>query len=247
MCTRSAHCVPRAPPWAHSRVQQRTLQMESFCFPGESLREPWFRGGISRCFLLTIGSIIAASWILFFGIIQFIRNRKRRKIAKRTWVPGKTWTRLQIFLSFLASLSNVLNIILHYLLTTPRSLHGYLVVSRCLFALSWLFAIALIVHERNRATPRHRRHGIALLGFYAIGLVVFLLSFAGWNNEAWFWLHVGDRSRLIDMIFYFVHGGGLVAAFLLALTSPTYRASSHLLPLLSENDVDEEKVSLFKN
>ena len=234
--------------------------MDGFCSQGESLSVPWLPDkGISRCFLQTVGSSVAASWLLLIGTIQIIASRK--KLAKTMWrrsLPGKTWIKVQLAIPILMCLSNVIDVVLDFVLTNPRSIHGYLILSKTLYAVAWLFTVVLLVHERNRVTPLRRRHGVALLGFYGIALIFSLLAFAGWSNRAWFWLHVFEYDRdggygsyrvhLIDAVLYCVDLVGLVVAFLMALASPTYRVAARkaMMSVNADEEANNEDVEATK-
>eukprot|EP00118_Oscarella_pearsei_P015913 m.147785 g.147785 ORF g.147785 m.147785 type:complete len:849 (+) comp38477_c0_seq18:131-2677(+) len=218
----------------------------TFCDSSELLSRPWQNSGISRCFLLTTGSAVTSGWLFLLGILQLITSRRR--LAKTMWSvskPGKNWARLQVFVSLLSSFSCISNIIADavVLSTTPTP---YFIVAKSLSAAAWLFSSYLLVHETRRATPLQRRHSAALLGFYGLGLAVCCLGVVGWNNPAWFWVHVfSDDSPAevcaIDFGFYCVEFAGFGVVLLMALGSPVYRASRQIVASVNEEDGDIEK------
>jgi hypothetical protein len=188
---------------------------------------------------------VAGGWLFGAGIVQMTFSRK--KLGKSIWSVGyprrfMRYVTAQVWVSVLIGLLSLVDLVLKATLH-PRRLYGYVILYDGVFVVSWFFSAFLLNHERARVTPRVRRHGVALLGFFALTVVGNCVAFLGWNNSSWFWYTLRESKErttqdVADLTLYCLNFIGCTVAMVMAITSPLFR-NQKLLQTLLLNEEDD--------
>ena len=183
------------------------------------------------------------------GIVQMASGR--RKLGKSMWnsnYPRRfmRYVTVQVLVSLLIVLISLVDLILKASLH-PRRLFGYTILSDGVFIVSWLFSVFLLNHERARVTPRVRRHGVALLGFFSLTAVGNCLAFLGWNNRSWFWQSFRQSEErttqdVVDLTLFCLNFTGCVVAMVMAIVSPLFRNQKLMQTLLLNEEDDRAEI-----
>ncbi|ELU17804.1 hypothetical protein CAPTEDRAFT_194933, partial [Capitella teleta] len=163
--------------------------MLPFCDPSSSLSEPWTQEGLSPCFLSTLSSSLTLALIFIFGTAQIIVYRKYSTPLPVFSRPKSRVFHLQILLHILPPMLAISRLILQYNTIEPKSLYGYEVLLTVATVATYPVAVCIILLERRRQLPSVPTwgHGLVLLAFWTVVLLVEALALTSWFSPLWWW------------------------------------------------------------
>lgn len=158
-----------------------------FCHNGTEWTEVWEDHGINRCFFESVSSAAMFFVVFTLGTAQCAVFFRHGFPSRRP--PLWPWAcKVQVLLTVILIAESVAHMILQDLYLY-RGLCGSNVLTMFFFTFAYLFSLLLLRQERNNALPSipDRRHGVALLALWCVGLVRENLAFVSWNNSDWWW------------------------------------------------------------
>jgi ATP-binding cassette subfamily B (MDR/TAP) protein 6 len=206
--------------------------MLPFCEEGEAYSVAWGHGGISRCSLQVVGSLVCAGVLLVSSGTAAVLGRKPASHPHR--LPFSCSFLLTPSLSFLFVLSSAAHLLLTWL---RHSLYGYTILQDGLGILSWLVSMVVAYRERLRLI-KGRSHGVWLVVYWTLSGVWQALQILGWSNPHWWWgLH--SRTDLPELILYFIQSFLLISLLAVSVVWPILRPSRKTYSLLVNSEAIE--------
>ena len=203
--------------------------MLRFCEQGESYSVAWVQGGVSRCFLQVVGSLVCAGVLLVISGTGAVLGRRPAHPPRRLPFPRPLF--LTLAFSLLLALTYAVHLLLSLLLDSAV---GYIVLQDCLGMVSWFVATVIAYRERLRLI-RGWGHGVWLVVYWGLQGVWQVLQLLGWANPHWWWsLH--SRADLADLILYFLQTSLLVSLLAVGVVWPLARRSPRNYSLLVNSD-----------
>lgn len=158
-----------------------------YCEANCSISTIWYNRGLSPCFLYTVTSAVQMGIMLTLGNAELLMYRRYGSWVNSTLKPkSKLFTLQMLSIVFLTSLPVLRTII--SLSVFHGQLYGYMLL-RCLCeTFAWLYALALITVERNLElpSPPARGHGVILLIFAAVCLLIDNIYLMSINSPLWY-------------------------------------------------------------
>ncbi|KAK7476600.1 hypothetical protein BaRGS_00032146 [Batillaria attramentaria] len=216
-----------------------------FCRNGTEWAPAWQNNGINRCFFDSVSSSAMFLTIFGFGTAQCIIFSQHGSRTHRA--PARPWAVLaQTLLTVLLILECVVHMIVQDLYLYG-GLCGSEVLTMFLLTFAYLFSLLLLRQERNSTLPSlpTRHHGIALLGFWSLGLVRENLAFVSWNSTAWWW-HLESTPHWVEFGLWLLRYAALFTLLLLGFVGkglPAERraGSRQLYDVLNGHSEEEEQ------
>lgn len=225
-----------------------------YCPANESLLPVWTsRGGLSLCFLDTVGPPVLLLLMLVGGGLQgalYLRHATRldARLLRRTGCY-----RLHTSLMTALGSSCLVRLAVSSWLA-GGSVEGHQLVWALCLAPAWFLAVLVTRLERHWALPSvpTHGHGLPLLLFWAAGVVHEALAFLGLHSPHW-WFGAHSSRDIADVAFFAMRFVLSVLVFGIGLRGPSVpssqdyflyaRAQGHLQeaqPLLEEGGDGEE-------
>lgn len=162
-----------------------------YCPPNITFLNPWINHGLSHCFADTVSSVFVSSFIIIFGGIQIRMYLKYSSDLDPRIFPKSLLYRLQSVCHIILPLLAFVRLILQSEVFYDEIVYGYMILSACLYSISFPFALSILYLERHKALPSipTRGHGLVLLVYWTALFVSENLTFLNLQNEKW-WFHL---------------------------------------------------------
>ncbi|KAG7163686.1 ATP-binding cassette sub-family B member 6-like 2 [Homarus americanus] len=192
-----------------------------YCPPNVTFNHIWVNHGISHCFLDTVTTSVYASFIVLFGLGQWLMYRKYATETDQYLRPKSVLFGIQVALSILMLLIACARIILQATVIGDHVLYGYMILYFGCNLVCWPLSLRIVFLERNYLLPTvpTRGHGVVLLVFWTLVFVSENLAFLNLRNEDW-WFDLStitDKLEFVLFILRYVCGCFL---FILGLKAP---------------------------
>lgn len=193
----------------------------SYCPPNASIWHIHVDNGVNPCFMDTLTSSIIAGFILIAGTIQLCIYRKYGTEVSQNQLTTSKLYYLQIFLTTLIPLIEIIRVILAATVFVPSVVYGYMVASLVLTLFAYAYSLWVIRVERHYLLPSipTRGHGIVLLLFWTIIFVSENLSFLNLNRKNW-WFQLDGVTNKIEMSLFILRYVSSLMLFVLGLKAP---------------------------
>ncbi|KAF5285462.1 hypothetical protein FQA39_LY16636 [Lamprigera yunnana] len=214
-----------------------------YCPRNETLSQVWINHGTSKCFMDTISSSIIAGFILFFGFLQFLKYKVRMThVSSMRHLPTTNLYRLQILVTILIPVLEVVRFILLATVLDDKQVYGYMVTSLTLTLFMYPFSLYLLKMERQFRTDGH---GLVLLLFWTLTFVSENLAFVNLGQNQW-WFQMQTTNDEIEMGLFVVRYISRLLLFVLGLKAPGI-ISRDYHPLPPTHGATQENVSTWRN
>ncbi|XP_066996490.2 ATP-binding cassette sub-family B member 6 [Anabrus simplex] len=220
-----------------------------YCPPNVTLSEVWVNHGTSRCFMETISPSIVAGILFIFGAFEVRMYRKYGTRISSISLPQSNLYHLQIFLSILMPLIAAARFVVQFTLLYGGVVYGYMILSLILTVAVYPFSIFLIILERNYLLPSvpPQGHGIILLLFWTLNLIVQNLSFLNLRQERW-WFNLTTLADKVEMGLFVLCYIACLLIFILGLKAPGIWKAYNFFPSSYDHLTPEEQQgSTFRN
>lgn len=162
-----------------------------YCPPNVTFLSPWINHGLSHCFADTVSSVFISTFIFIFGGIQLRMYFKYSSDLDPRLFPRSILYKVQVLCHVVLPILALTRFILQSEVFYDEVVYGYMVLSACLYSVSFPCALYLLYLERHKALPSipTRGHGLVLLIYWTIVFLVENLTFLNLQNEKW-WFHL---------------------------------------------------------
>ena len=203
--------------------------MLPFCEAGEAYSVAWDHGGLSRCFLQVVGSLVCAGILLVFGASAAVLKKRAAPHPRR--LPFSFSLLLAPSLSFLLALSSAAHLLLTGLL---HSIYGYTILQDSLGIVGWLVSMVVAYRERLRLLSG-QSHGLWLVVYWSLTGVWQALQALGWSNPHWWW-DLRSRTDLPELVLYSIQSFLVITLIAVGIVWPLLRPSPRNYSLLVNSD-----------
>lgn len=222
----------------------------NFCPLNISFSDIWINHSLNECFFDTISSSVLATYILLFGLIQiFIYRKYATRVDSRRLRPSFFYS-LQIFLMILLPILCAARLILRWKVYQPVEIYGYMILYTGLSIFAYLFALCLIVKERQYQLPAtpSKGHGITLLVFFTLLFISQNVALVNLNGDNW-WFAMKSRTDRIEMGLFIARYVCTLFIFVLGLKAPGIQsiANEDESLLINNESENAENQSTFRN
>ena len=206
-----------------------------YCPPNVTLKQPWVKHGLTRCFLDTISTSIVSGFLILFGFIAILVYKKygipiqQPRSCRRSYL-----FKIQIVVSLVLALLPLLEFFVQSRLNGDP-LYGSLILNVVGNVIAWPLSLYLVHLERINLLPsmlnrrRHvfaagrRHHGMILLTFWTIAFAAQILTFLNMRNQHWWF---SDLKTTSEFSFFLVRFLLTSIAFVLGLKAPGLYANT---------------------
>ncbi|XP_054709915.1 ATP-binding cassette sub-family B member 6-like [Uloborus diversus] len=191
-----------------------------YCPGNISFTKPWLNHGISHCFLDTVSSFFMTLFLVIFGAVQIRMYWKYSSDLDRRMLPRPFTYHLQRFFHILLPVLAFVRLILQ-LTAVEREVYVYMILSPCVYSVSFPLALYLIHLERHKALPSipTRGHGLVLLVYWTVLFIAENLSFLNLQNVDW-WFRLKSLSDKIEFGIFILRYIGSFFIFVFGLSAP---------------------------
>lgn len=193
-----------------------------YCPPNVTLSQIWVNHGISHCFMETVGSSVAAGFILLFGTIQLIMYKKyATRITDLSQISKSRLYGLQVFLLMFFPILFIIRFLLMHYYFDNGEIYGYMILTVVLTCFAYPYSLCLVIKERFYQLPSvpTRGHGLVLLLFWTLGFMNENLAFVNMRQEDW-WFNLKSSKDKIEMGMFVCRYIFSLLIFVLGLKAP---------------------------
>nr|UOU03329.1 ATP-binding cassette subfamily B7-2 [Brachionus rubens] len=181
----------------------------------------WISEGFSLCFFDSIFYSISFVFILIFGGIQILFYMKFSHNIDNEYLNKNYLFKFQYLVHFLLMLEAFVKFSVETTIIEKNKFYGYLILNCAAKSISWIIAIILVYIESSKALPSipSRGHGLILLIFWTLQLLIENSAFISFKGVEWFWKieSQSDKIRFSLWCFRYV---ATVLCFLVGIHAP---------------------------
>ncbi|XP_063853359.1 ATP-binding cassette sub-family B member 6-like [Scylla paramamosain] len=192
-----------------------------YCPPNITLAEVWVGHGISHCLLETVCAATYTTFLLVFGVGQWLIYHKYATPIDQYLRPKSCLFGVQTALAVVMVLVAVARISLQATLIGHHIIYGYMILAFCCSLIIWPLSVRLVYLERNEQLPSAptRGHGFVLLVFWTLVFVGENLAFLNLKNEDW-WFDLSSVTDRLEFALFIIRYISACLLFILGLKAP---------------------------
>ncbi|RMZ94017.1 ATP-binding cassette sub-family B member mitochondrial [Brachionus plicatilis] len=181
----------------------------------------WTNEGFSLCFFDSIFYTISFGFILLFGSIQISFYVKFSNNIDKEYLSKNFLFKLQYLLHFLLMLEAFIKFSIETTIIEKNKFYGYLILNCVTKSISWILAIVLVFFESCKALPSipSRGHGLVLLIFWTLQLIIENFAFISYKGDEWFWKLDSKADKIRFSLWCFRFSATLIC-FLIGFRAP---------------------------
>ncbi|KAK4322985.1 hypothetical protein Pmani_006291 [Petrolisthes manimaculis] len=225
-------------------LQPQVPSIMMYCPPNITFSHIWVDHGISHCFLDTVSAVIYSTFLLIFGLGQWVMYRRYATPTDQYLQPKSMLFGIQVVLSLLMVVMVSLRFILQATVIGDHTIYGYMIIYFACNVVCWPLSLRLIFLERHYLLPTvpTRGHGIVLLVFWTLVLVGENLAFLNLRNEDW-WFDLSTVTDKLEFSLFVLRYTCGVMLFILGLKAPgisTMRDYVNFGGTINNSEVEDE-------
>ncbi|CAF1130323.1 unnamed protein product [Adineta ricciae] len=188
----------------------------------------WTDKGFTICFFDTFTTSILFGFILIFGLIQYIFYKRFGFKIEREYIDASVLYSIQIVLTVLLACEPILLYATETTAFGKSKLPGYTIFRCVLRTAVWLFSLIILRIERTKTMPtsQTRGHGLTLLTFWCIAVLIELCTLISYRSSLWFFQPIVHHESPIEEIqlvrfgYWIFRLIGTICVFCIGLRAP---------------------------
>ncbi|CAF0760216.1 unnamed protein product [Adineta steineri] len=162
----------------------------------------WTDKGFTLCFFDTFTTSILFGFILIFGLIQFIFYKRYGFKIEKEYIDASVLYSLQVILTVLLACEPILLYATETTAFGKTKLPGYTIFRFILRTIAWLFSLIILRIERTKTMPtaQTRGHGLTILSFWCIAVLIELFALISYSSPLWFFQPIIRHDSPIEEI-----------------------------------------------
>ncbi|CAF1346686.1 unnamed protein product [Rotaria sordida] len=211
----------------------------------------WIQNGFTLCFYDTLTTSILFGFIFILGLIQFIVYKRYGFKIEHEYIDASVLYVIQVILTVLLACEPILLYATETTALGKTKLPGYTIFRCVLRTIAWLLSLLILRVERTKRMPtaQTRGHGLIILTFWCIALLIELFALISYRSPLWFFQPIIrhyppiEGIHIIHFSYWIFRLIATMLIFCIGLRAPGVPQRRYAIMLnRSHSQIEEEKM-----